>query len=59
MVHFALQGDDGQLRPGFIDFLRSALEGKGAATHFLHSVGIDAEEVEESWHDYARNVQRR
>ena len=56
LVHFLMHGDRGALRPRFLAFLRSALEGQGAATHFHREIGLEKDVLESSWHDYSRRI---
>lgn len=56
LVFFLANAHDGSYRDTFVEYLRSAFDGKGAASHFEKIFGRDVEEIEAEWQEYVRQV---
>jgi hypothetical protein len=56
LAFFLVNGDDGIYRERFIEFLRSAFDGQGAATHFQKIFGESLEDIEAAWMAYVAKV---
>jgi hypothetical protein len=52
LVHFCLLGDQGAHRRPFLDFLGTALRGKGSSTDFKNALLMDERRLEKAWNEY-------
>lgn len=54
LVHFALHGDDGKYRLGFLEFVKSCYAGHSSATDFKSTMAIQERAFEAAWLAHAK-----
>ena len=54
LVHFALHGDDGKYRFGFLEFVKSCYSGHSSATDFKSTMAIQERAFEAAWLAHAK-----
>jgi hypothetical protein len=56
LVFFLVNAEDGKYRKLFVEYLRSAFDGKGAASHFKKIFDMDFDDLDEEWNTYVRRI---
>lgn len=56
LVFFLLHGSEGAHRANFIEYLRSAFDGKGAASHFKKIFDVDLDDLDAEWNAYVKRI---
>jgi hypothetical protein len=56
LIFFLVHGQDGRYRRPFVDYLRSAFDGQGAATHMEKIFGMKLEDLDTEWRAYVEQI---
>ncbi|MFT7485034.1 MAG: hypothetical protein ACI9F9_000880 [Candidatus Paceibacteria bacterium] len=56
LVFFLLRGAEGKYRETFIAYLRSAFDGKGAASHFKKIFDLKLEDLDQEWSAFVKQT---